>query len=213
MGLFQKIRRKYYKLRGMRDPKEVYGYKHPTAKIPVDATIYSTENLYVDEDAGFLPGALIMNPRSKFILKKHSGASHNLTVVPGNHLCLVGKWKNDITDKIKDELIKDNEYDKDIVVDEDVWMGVNVTLMNGVHIGRGCIIGGGSVVRNSTPPYSIVLGNPAKVVGFVFTPEEIVAHEKMLYPENERLPIELLENNYNKFFINRIADIKQFTRL
>ena len=213
MSLFQRIRKKFYKLRGMRDPKEVYGYKHPTAKIPVDATIYSTKNLYVDEDAGFLPGALIMNPRAKFILKKHSGASHNLTVVCGNHLSLVGKWKNDISDAIKDELIKDKEYDKDIIVDEDVWMGVNVTLMQGVHISRGCIVGGGSVVRRSTPPYSIVLGNPAKVVGFVFSAEEIIEHEKVLYPEDERLPIELLEENYNRYFINRIKEIKQFINI
>lgn len=213
MSLLQRIKRKIYKIRGMRDPKELFGYKHPTAKIPVDATIYSTENLYVYEDAGFLPGALIMNPRAKFILKKHSGASHNLTVVAGNHLCLVGKWKNDVTDAIKDEMIKDKEYDKDIVVDEDVWMGANVTLMNGVHIGRGCIIGGGTVVRNNTPPYSIVIGNPAKIVGFVFTPNEIVEHEKQLYVVDERLDPDTLERNYNKYFIQRIKDIQQFTRL
>ena len=59
----------------------------------------------------------------------------------------------------------------------------------------------------------MVIGNPAKVVGFSFTPEEIIEHEKVLYPEEERLPLELLEKNYNKYFISRIKEIKQFTRL
>lgn len=213
MSLFQRIRSKYYRMKGMRDPKEKYGYKHPTAYVSPDATIYSTENLFLAEYTAIYSGALIMNPRSKFIIKKHSGASHNLTVVPGNHLSLVGKWKGDVTDAVKDELLENKDYDKDIVVDEDVWMGVNVTLMNGVHIGRGCVVGGGSVVRGKIPPYSIVMGNPARIVGFLFTPEEIIEHEKALYPEEERLPIDLLEKNYKKYFRNRIKEIKDYLKL
>lgn len=213
MSIISKIRRKYYGMKGMRDPREKYGYKHPTAWIAPDAVIYNTENLYLGEGCMIYSGSLIMNLRSRFIVKKRSGASHNLTVVPGNHLTLVGKWRGDITDALKDELLKHKEYDKDIVVDEDVWIGVNVTLMNGVHIGRGCTIGGSTVVRSSTPPYSIVVGNPAKVVGFVFTPEEIIEHEKTLYPEEERLPIELLEKNYKKYYKNRLKDIKTFLQL
>ena len=58
----------------------------------------------------------------------------------------------------------------------------------------------------------MLLGNPAKVVGFKFTPEEIIEHEKTLYPENERLSFELLEKNYNKYYINRIKDIKDFLK-
>lgn len=213
MSMLQKIRRKYYKLRGRRDPKEEFGYKHPTAFVSADALIYNTKNLYIEEKCTIYSGSIIMNPRSKFILKKRSGASHNLMVVPGNHLCLVGKWKDEVTDKIKDDLLENREYDQDIIVDEDVWMGVNVTLLNGVHIGRGCIVGAGSVVRNNTPPYSIVAGNPAKIVGFVFTPDEIIKHEKMLYPEEERLSLELLQKNYERFFLNRISDIKKHMKL
>lgn len=213
MSIISKIRRKYYFMRGKRDPKEKYGYKHPTAWIAPDAVIYNTENLFLGEGCVIYSGSIIMNLRSRYIVKKRSGSSHNLTVVPGNHLSLVGKWKGDVTDAVKDELLKSREYDKDIVVDEDVWMGVNVTLMNGVHIGRGCIIGGGTVVRSSTPPYSIVVGNPAKVIGFVFTPEEIIEHEKALYSEEERLSLDILEKNYDKYFIRRIKEIKQFMRL
>lgn len=36
--------------------------------------------------------------------------------------------------------------------------------MNGVHLGEGCVIGAGSVVTKDVPPYTIVAGNPAKVI-------------------------------------------------
>ena len=102
---------------------------------------------------------------------------------------------------------------RDVIVEEDVWIGANVTLLPGAKIGRGCNIGAGSVIRSSVPPYAVVLGNPAKVVGFVFTPEEVLEHEKKLYKEEDRLSKELLEKNYNKFFVNRIKEIKDWTKL
>lgn len=56
-----------------------------------------------------------------------------------------------VTDQITDQMDFTHRYDRDIVVDEDVWMGINVILLNGVHVGRGCIIGAGCVVSKSTP--------------------------------------------------------------
>jgi UDP-3-O-[3-hydroxymyristoyl] glucosamine N-acyltransferase len=211
--IIEKIRKKYYHYKAMRDPREVYGKLAPTAYLSHEAYVYNTRNLYLDEYTAIYSGALIMNSRSKFIMKRRSGASHNLTVVPGNHLSLVGQWRGSVTDEVKDKVLKSKEYDKDVIVDEDVWIGVNVTLLNGVHIGRGCIVGGGAVVRSSTPPYSIVVGNPAKVVGFTFSPEEIIEHEKALYSEKERLPLELLEKNYNKYYKKRLKEIAHYMHI
>ena len=58
-----------------------------------------------------------------------------------------------------------------------------------------------------------MIGNPAKVVGFKFTPEEVIEHEKALYSEEERLPLELLEKNYKKYFLDHIKEIKAYTGL
>jgi len=71
-----------------------------------------------------------------------------------------------------------------------------------VIIGCGAVIGSGSVIRNSIPPYAIVIGNPAKVIGFRFSPQEVTEHEKLIYPENERLSLNLLKINYQKYFIS-----------
>jgi virginiamycin A acetyltransferase len=52
----------------------------------------------------------------------------------------------------------------DIVVGNDVWLGYKSVIMSGVYIGDGAIIGAYSVVTKDVPPYSIVGGNPAKVI-------------------------------------------------
>jgi acetyltransferase-like isoleucine patch superfamily enzyme len=51
-----------------------------------------------------------------------------------------------------------------ISIGEFSFVGRNCILMPGVSIGKGCVIGAGSVVRGVIPDYSIVIGNPAKVV-------------------------------------------------
>ena len=85
-------------------------------------------------------------------------------------------------------------------------------MLAGITVGRGSIIGAGSVVRNNIPPYAIVVGNPAKIIGFKFSPEEVIVHEKVLYPENKRIDIEILNKNYNKYFVNRIKEIRNYLR-
>ena len=59
----------------------------------------------------------------------------------------------------------------------------------------------------------MVIGNPAKIVGFVYTPEEVIAFEENKYNPVDRTDIEKYEKIYNKYFINRITDIKKFVSI
>lgn len=55
---------------------------------------------------------------------------------------------------------------KSVTIEDDVWLGANVFVMPGVTIGRGAVVSAGAVVNKSVPPYSLVAGNPARVVGW-----------------------------------------------
>ncbi|PWK78788.1 acetyltransferase-like isoleucine patch superfamily enzyme [Mucilaginibacter oryzae] len=53
---------------------------------------------------------------------------------------------------------------KQITIDDNVWIGANCTVTAGVTIGKHSVIGAGSVVTRDIPPYSVAVGNPAKVI-------------------------------------------------
>lgn len=101
-----------------------------------------------------------------------------------------------------------------LVIHDYAWLGARAFIHPGVkEIGRRAVIAANSNVKGKVPPYAIVMGNPAKVIGFVATPQEIVEFENEHYPESERIPLEVLEKNYNKYFINRLKEIKDFIKL
>src|SRR5690606_28719524 len=62
-------------------------------------------------------------------------------------------------------------YKGDTVVGNDVWIGFEALIMPGVKIGNGAIIAARSVVVNDVPPYTIIGGNPARVIRERFSPE------------------------------------------
>lgn len=53
---------------------------------------------------------------------------------------------------------------KPIVVDDDAWIGMNAIILKGVTIGRGAVVGAGSVVTKDVEPWTVVAGNPARIV-------------------------------------------------
>jgi acetyltransferase-like isoleucine patch superfamily enzyme len=161
--------------------------------------IYLYENTNIFEHAKFIISPI--GAEGKFVMKRNSGSAEGLTIITGNHHRKIGVFVK--------ELMRTKEADenKDIIVEEDVWIGANVTLLAGVKIGRGATIAAGAIVTKSIPPYAIAMGNPAKVIGFNYTPEEVIEHEKKIYSEEERIPLSKLEKNYDKYYLNRLDEI------
>ena len=151
------------------------------------------KNIYIYENVGIGPHANLSTPNAKIIFKGNTSVAEHLTIHTGNHARIVGMFVSDITEKNKP-----SGYDHDVIIEKDVWIGSNVTILEGVTIGRGSTVAAGAVVNKNVPPYSIVGGVPAKVIKFYWSVEQILEHEKNLYPENERYTREELEKIINE---------------
>jgi len=51
-----------------------------------------------------------------------------------------------------------------IIIDDYAWINFNSIIMRGITIGKGAIVGAGSVVTKDVPPFTLVAGNPAKII-------------------------------------------------
>lgn len=110
-------------------------------------------------------------------------------VVIANQVGIVGRWDHDykvIGKSIRNApWIGDPDYSgeglgKHVVIEDDVWIGYGAIIFSGVHIGRGAIVGAGALVKDDVKPYEIVVGVPARPVGYRFTEKEISLHEQLL---------------------------------
>lgn len=116
-------------------------------------------NLHVGEDvfigAGECKGIFIGNyvgiGRGSFIRSaNHSFEDIDTPFVLQGHCC------------------KSIEYCKreySIVIEDNVWIGAHCVVLSGAKIGTGSIVAAGSVISSEIPPYSIVAGNPSRVIG------------------------------------------------
>lgn len=139
----------------------------------------------------------------KFIVGDYTGIAQGLTVITGHHISEKGKLFNDCHQM--------NE--QDVIIEDDVRIGAFVTILPGVKIRRGAVVGAGTVLRFSIPPYAVVAGNPAKIVGFRMNPQETLEHEEALYPEDKRLSADELFGNYEKYYFNRKSEIVEYLKL
>jgi len=69
----------------------------------------------------------------------------------------------------------------DVEIGNDVWIGQKAIILSGVTIGNGAVIGAGSVVSKDVPAYTVVAGNPAKIIRYRFTEEQINKLEKIAW--------------------------------
>ena len=109
---------------------------------------------------------------------------HNISTYPFKSLCL---------NKEQGEAVTKG----DIIVDDDVWIGYRATVLSGVHIGKGAIVAAGAVVTKDVPPYAIVGGVPAKIIGYRF--EEKIRNE-LLKVDFSKLDGEMIKNNIDKLY-------------
>jgi acetyltransferase-like isoleucine patch superfamily enzyme len=93
------------------------------------------------------------------------------TTVSGG--CIIMDSNGHPTDPVARQLRKppSEEDVRPVTIGNDVWIGMECLIFPGVKIGDGSVISAGSVVRTHVPPFSVVAGNPAKVMFRLKKPE------------------------------------------
>lgn len=94
-----------------------------------------------------------------------------------------------------------------IVVEDETWIGTNALILSGVKIGKGAIVAAGAVVTKDVPNYSIVGGNPAKIIKYRFSEEVISELNKVNLKD---FPLEIIRNNIQEIYkeIKTPEDVK-----
>jgi len=102
-----------------------------------------------------------------------NGANHQMNAVSTFPFYTLEGWEQ--TPPSKEDL----PLKGDTVIGNDVWIGQNAVILPGVHIGDGAIIGANSVVGSNVEPYTIVAGNPARVIRKRFSDKLIQTMEEL----------------------------------
>lgn len=66
----------------------------------------------------------------------------------------------DITRPISEQGVNTEQ----VYIGDETWIGANTVILPGVFIGKHCVVGAGSVVTRNVPSYSLVAGNPARII-------------------------------------------------
>lgn len=152
-------------------------------------------NLFVEDFVNIRYGLTIINAEHESVfIKKYTVLAPNVTIVTNNHKATVS-----IPQFILGEEHL-NDKTTDVIIEEDVWVGTRATILAGVTLGRGCIVGANALVSKTIPPYAIVAGVPAKIIGVKFSLEDIEKHEKALYPPKERTSHEKLVSLFEAYY-------------
>ena len=90
-----------------------------------------------------------------------------------------------------------------VIIGNDVWIAQNVTIMSGVIIGDGAVIACNSHVVENVEPYSIVGGNPARLIKYRFDKDII---QRLLTLKWWHLPVETIKKIIPLLMSNNIKD-------
>ena len=145
-----------------------------------DNCIISGSFIFESNDGFIIIGSHTYIGASSFISKSSIQIGNNVTIAWGctiydhdSHSLDYRLRRKDIDDELRDlregvSFIKNKDWNcvnsKPIIIKDDVWIGMNCIILKGVTIGEGAIVGAGSVVTKDVPPWTLVAGNPAKVI-------------------------------------------------
>jgi acetyltransferase-like isoleucine patch superfamily enzyme len=169
-----------------------YGMRHAHSDIGYQSIVTTPENVYLEDFTRIQNHLNFISYKGKFTVKKYAAIGAGCTIIPGDHVPTVG-----VPQYLAGRL-HINDVDGEIIVGEDAWVGAGTILLSHCKIGRGAVVAAGAVVSKHVPPYAVVAGIPAKIIATRFSIEQILEHEALLYPPEERISRDKLEKLFDE---------------
>lgn len=128
------------------------------AKIQLHVRIYRSVKIYAPWNLEILGehGPVCIGPRVEIYNKDKVVFGNDIVVSQDSYICTA-------THDVMSPSMK--LVTKPIIISDQVWIAAKATLLPGVTIGEGAVVGACAVVAKDVPPWSVVAGNPARVVG------------------------------------------------
>jgi len=149
---------------------------HPRVTLKLTFLNRSTGSINIAKDCEIGTGAFINSYGGKIdigefvyigeyvVIYGHGGIEIGAKTLIAMHTCIVSSNHTipgqDIPIRSKPDILLP------VKIGSDVWIGAGCKILGGVTIGDGCVVGAGSVVTKDLPPYSISVGNPARVIKY-----------------------------------------------
>lgn len=128
------------------------------AKIRLHVRIYRSAKIYAPWNLEIIGdhGPVCIGPRVEIYNKDKVVFGNDIVVSQDSYICTA---THDVTSPSM-KLVT-----KPIIINDQVWIAAKATILPGVTIGEGSVVGACAVVAKDVPPWSIVVGNPAHIVG------------------------------------------------
>ena len=97
----------------------------------------------------------IISCNQKITIGKKCLVSYSVSILDHDHMV------SDLNISPMDGIISKG---KEIIIEDDCFIGASSFILKGVHLGKHCVVGANSVVTKSFPRYSVIAGNPAKLI-------------------------------------------------
>lgn len=129
---------------------------------------------------------------------KYCAIAWNVTIGAPNHdLKSLAIAHNDYIFPEENRLSMELFKSLECVIGNDVWIAAGAHILRGVHVGNGSIVAAGAVVTKDIPPYTIVGGIPAKIIGKRFSNEIIKRLENIKWWDFNQKQLDLCRECFN----------------
>ncbi len=194
---FQKLNNKFSYYLLTKKKRVIFG-KNISVEHPKDC-VFDCELLKIGDYTGI--GSIVSKGNQKAYIGKYCAIGDSVKIITSNHKTSYANinytlhLKNDFCSLISDK--------GPVKIGDNVWICDNVIILPGVTIGSGAVIGAGAIVTDNVDPFSVVAGNPAKIIKYRFEKKII---DKLLEISWWNWSEELINKN-KKFFETPIGTL------